>query len=300
MHTIGVDGVILGRSTESDIVYFEQIGRALAVRGNSYNKHREYEKKSIDELRNIAISRGINIRDDISKEEIINKLNSPVIIDLANNIEFIRELENNLQDRIKEYQKRSAPKSKRVIDPDDYLFDIDLENQELFDILSDLRERLYPDIWENNYNKALEYYEENGNLEVPASYKVNGKNLGQWISNQRSNFKQGKLSSYKQEKLTLIGMRWVSKNKNIIEEKKELCLSFGIDYDKYKKEIDKILYQELYSKLCFLKDNDLSYIEKDKLNKIFYMSSINMKVEYGYTLEELVLEYYIGSKKVKK
>ena len=36
VHAPNVDGVILGRETSSDIVYFEQIGRGLSVRGDSW------------------------------------------------------------------------------------------------------------------------------------------------------------------------------------------------------------------------------------------------------------------------
>ena len=38
VHDHDIDGVILGRGTASDIVYFEQIGRALSVRGNTYEE----------------------------------------------------------------------------------------------------------------------------------------------------------------------------------------------------------------------------------------------------------------------
>ena len=61
IHAPNVDGVIMGRGTSSDIVFFEQLGRALAV----------------------------------------NRNNNPVIIDLAGNYTYMNELENNIKDRIK-------------------------------------------------------------------------------------------------------------------------------------------------------------------------------------------------------
>lgn len=62
IHAPNVDGVIMGRGTSSDIVFFEQLGRALAV----------------------------------------NNIGSPIIIDLAGNFTYMNELENNIKTRIKE------------------------------------------------------------------------------------------------------------------------------------------------------------------------------------------------------
>lgn len=39
-----------------------------------------------------------------TKEDLVEKLIAPVVIDLTNNYEFIKELENNLRDRIKDIQ----------------------------------------------------------------------------------------------------------------------------------------------------------------------------------------------------
>ena len=48
VHAPNINGVILGRKTCSDIVYFEQIGRALAVRGDSLENIKEYESKTYE------------------------------------------------------------------------------------------------------------------------------------------------------------------------------------------------------------------------------------------------------------
>ena len=50
VHAPNIDGVILGRGTASDIIYFEQLGRALSVRGNTKEKFDEYEKLSMEKL----------------------------------------------------------------------------------------------------------------------------------------------------------------------------------------------------------------------------------------------------------
>lgn len=54
VHAPGVDGVILGRSTSSDIVFFEQIGRALSVKENTKEKYENYQNLSRSELLEIA------------------------------------------------------------------------------------------------------------------------------------------------------------------------------------------------------------------------------------------------------
>ena len=105
VHAPNIDGVIMGRGTTSDIVYFEQLGRGLSVRGNTKEKFDELEKYSIDKLIHMCREKDIPVRENSSKEELIEKLIAPVIIDLTNNYEFIKELENNLGNRIKEIIK---------------------------------------------------------------------------------------------------------------------------------------------------------------------------------------------------
>ena len=276
VHSLGIDGVILGRATESDIVYFEQIGRALSVRGDSIKRHLNYDKLSIEELKNIAKSKDINITDNMSREEIINKLVAPVIIDLTNNVEFIKELEDNLQDRIKEYQERIEPKSKRIIKLDDFLFDIDLENQELFDILNDLRDRLYSERWEYMYSKALEYYEENGNLEIPQRYVTStGEKLGMWVIIQRRKYKKGKMGSDKIRKLKLLKMRFETNKYDIEwEEMYEFAREY---YEKngnldlptdYKVSNGKILNSWIYLQKKKYKTGDLDFEKLKRLELI--------------------------------
>ena len=102
IHAPNVDGVIMGRGTSSDIVFFEQLGRALAVRGENREQYEALAQHSIEELILLCKKQEIPVLDNYTKEDIIGLLLAPVVIDLTNNIDFIRELENNLKDRIKE------------------------------------------------------------------------------------------------------------------------------------------------------------------------------------------------------
>ena len=213
VHAPDVDGVILGRGTTSDIVYFEQIGRALAVKGKTKEKYEEYDSLTRNELIDIAKGNGIDVSLDMTKEEIIDKLLSPVIIDLTNNIEFIEELENNLKNRVKEIQRKQG-KSNRKIKIRNTDFDINMENKDLYEILRYVRDRINPNNWDMMYELAKKYYEHYGNLKIPRSFKTkngyeadeNGYNLGNWINYQRMNYKKGSLSEYRIKKLKEIDM----------------------------------------------------------------------------------------------
>ncbi len=191
IHAPNIDGVIMGRGTTSDIVYFEQLGRALAVRGNTKEMFDELENHSIIELREMCNARDIPIKENSTKEELIEKLIAPVVIDLTNNYEFIKQLENNLKDRIKSIQT-SGLGDCREIKITDASFDIEIENQDLFEMLRYVMDRITM-TWEDKYNLAKAYYEHYGNLEVPYKFKTingydfdeNGIALGSWIWTQK-------------------------------------------------------------------------------------------------------------------
>ncbi len=60
--------------------------------------------------------------------------------------------------------------------------------------------------WEDWYDLAVSYYEENNNLKVPQGYVTKtGENLGNWIANQRKAYKTGKLTTEQISKLEAIG-----------------------------------------------------------------------------------------------
>ena len=219
VHAPGVDGVILGRSTSSDIVFFEQIGRALSVKENTKEKYENYQNLSRSELLEIAKKQNTQVTSNMTKDEIIERLLSPVIIDLTNNIEYIEELENNLKDRVKEIQK-SLGHNKREIKIRNLNFDIMVENKNLFEILRYVRDRLRPNTWELNYSLAKIYFEKYGSLEIKQNFKTlngidydeNGYNLGWWLVRQRQMYKISKLSKEREKLLEKIGMRFETRD----------------------------------------------------------------------------------------
>ena len=217
IHAPNIDGVILGRGTCSDIIYFEQLGRALSVRGNTKEKFEELEKLSEEELIKMCNEREIPLKEGLVKEEIIEKLLSPVVIDLANNIDFIRELENRLRDRIKEYGDNGTGILRGVLK--DASFDIEMVNVDLFELLKYVTDRLTM-TWEDYYELAKAYYEHNGNLFIPQKFKTidgivydeNGVNLGGWLDGQRNSYKGlGTYAALSPERIKIledIGMVW--------------------------------------------------------------------------------------------
>ena len=212
IHAPNIDGVIMGRGTTSDIVYFEQLGRALSVRGNTKDRFDELEQYSIEQLISMCKEKDIPIKDNISKEELIEKLIAPVVIDLTNNYDFIKDLENNLKDRIKDIQENGLG-NHREMKIRDASFDIEIENQDLFEMLRYVMDRMTL-TWEDKYNLAKTYYEHHGNLEISRNFKTlngydyneNGIKLGDWISTQRSLFINSKLSDERIELLKNIGI----------------------------------------------------------------------------------------------
>ena len=217
VHAPNVDGVILGRSTCSDIVYFEQIGRALAVRGDTEEKLNKLSQMSLEELTTLARNDNLEINSSDAKEDIANKLVSPLIIDLSNNYEYILELENDLKDKIREASSRSGmAKLPRNLKITNYRFDIELVNKDLYDMLSYVRSRLSLS-WEEMYELAKKYYEYHGDLEIPVKFKTingyeyndTGVNLGRWLHNQREN---QNLSDERRNLLSNIGMHFKDYN----------------------------------------------------------------------------------------
>ncbi|MBO4849264.1 MAG: helicase associated domain-containing protein [Clostridia bacterium] len=63
--------------------------------------------------------------------------------------------------------------------------------------------------WMKNYELAVSYYNDNGDLLIPSRYKTKeGINLGTWIKNQRKRSKTGTITTAEKELLNKIGMVW--------------------------------------------------------------------------------------------
>lgn len=212
IHAPNIDGVIMGRGTGSDIVYFEQLGRALSVRGKTKIEFEELEKLPYEKLLEMCQKIEIQVNDNASKEEIIEKLLAPIIIDLTGNYDFIKELENNLKNRVKQIEEKSKY-GQRVVKISDVSFDIEFINQDLYEVLENIKKQIFL-TWMDKYSVAKIYYEYYGSLDVPKNFKTidginyhqGGFDLYDWLIHQKSSAKSGNLSKDKQDALEAIGM----------------------------------------------------------------------------------------------
>ena len=307
VHAPNVDGVILGRSTCSDIVYFEQIGRALAVRGDTEEKLNKLSQMSFEELIALVRDSKVEIGSSDTKEDIANKLVSPLIIDLSNNYEYIAELENDLKDKIRETSLRhSAAKSPRSLKITNYRFDIELVNKDLYDMLSYVRSRLSLS-WKEMYELAKKYYEYHGDLEIPVKFKTingyeyndTGVNLGPWLYTQRQN---KNLSDERRNLLSSIGMSLRGDNASQWNKYYELAKKYYEHYGNLKiptkfKTINGYEYDETGINLgvwiSAQRQNKNLSDERRKLLSNIGMRFISLKEEkIWYSLYEQALKFY--------
>jgi hypothetical protein len=215
VHAPNVDGVILGRETSSDIVFFEQIGRALSVRGDTYVKFMEYQNLSFDEIKKLCEEKDISINDRMTKDDMIERLVAPVIIDLVGNYTFIRDLVTELKHRIKLY-KGFTFNITRNIEITENSFDVEFKEHDLYEALFSLNNTFIPKSWDESYELASNFYNKFKNLDINRSFKSDdgmnfdqyGYALGEWIVAQRKMYNKGLLEVDKIKKLNKIGMIW--------------------------------------------------------------------------------------------
>ena len=219
IHAPNIDGVIMGRGTASDIVYFEQLGRALSVRGNTKEKHDELAIHTVAELSDMCKEKDIKIKANATKEDLIEKLTAPVIIDLTDNYSFIKDLEDDFKDRIKMLEKNSnGSRTYRESEFKDVSFDIEMEDQDLYEMLEYVLDRLTMS-WDDKFELARAYSEYYGDLVIPIEFRTvdgytrdeHGIRLGIWLATQKQAYKgqEGrKINEEQIEKLIEIGMNF--------------------------------------------------------------------------------------------
>ena len=97
------------------------------------------------------------------------------------------------------------------------------------------------DAWERSFREAERYCQEHGNLEVPADYvDANGSWLGKWISVQRRAGREGRLTEEQTQRLSAIGMRWMSAQEMQWNRMYECAAQYVRDHE----GIEKLLMDE--------------------------------------------------------
>ncbi len=139
------------------------------------------------------------------------KKTNAVIFDIVLNIESLYSIgavEEEIQ--IATVYYRSHGEENKIVNEHFKIIDELCDCRELFEKLNETLSAS----WELMYESAKQYYEENGNLEVPKRFVTdNGLNLGSWVETQRKVFNskaEGNLSEEQIRKLEDLGMRWES------------------------------------------------------------------------------------------
>lgn len=203
VHAPGVDGGMMQRDTHSDIVFFEQLGRCLAVCEKNKEEYDELMQKSYEELMKICKDKDLDIKEGTSKKDLVEFALAPIILDFSGNSSFIKQLENNLKNRVKKI-KASSSYNKREIHFTDISFDVEMANEDIFQILKNLKSRLSV-TWMDYYNLVKTYSKHHDLYDMSYDFKTKdgihydeeGLAIGAWFSTQHTLYKQGKLSSMK-------------------------------------------------------------------------------------------------------
>ena len=164
------------------------------------------------------------------------------------------------------------------------------------------------DPWYVMYEYAQKYYSYYGNLDIKQSFRTNDGytydengsiRLGAWISKQRHFIDP---ESERGILLNNIGMIW-KKNKSKNGGRRNISFeSFfkfdGFDFEKNQSVLSHISVIEFKVKIDFLEEQGYHIVDEEgKLHEIFSMSSMNMKLRYGVSLEDLVNMYCKGKNK---
>ncbi len=306
VHAPNVNGVILGRGTKSDIVYFEQVGRGLSVRGDTYLRIEELQELDIITISEMCRDRNITI-DGLTKDDMIERLVAPTIIDLAGNISFIKDLVTDLKHRIRE-RDLSTTHIDRIISITDRSFDIEILGEDLLDTLMNINSEFAPQSWDDSYQLALNYYKKYKNLNISRKFKTDdgityneyGYALGEWLAVQKREYTYGKLSLEQIKKLEDIKIVW--KSVKTWEEAYELAKKY---YDVHKdlkisydfKTIDGYTPNNNgYSLGSWLVNQRRNYrlgkLGKDKIKKLEDIGIVWNIIKSFEESYKLVLEYY--------
>ena len=158
-----------------------------------------------------------------------------------------------------------------------------------------IREKMTFDEW---YKIANEYKEQYGNLLVPVSYVApTGKNLGSWIRTQRDNYRKGKISKDKQEKLEAIGMVWTLKEHISFQDMLKVAIIYQKEHGnllvpvKYVAPTGEALGRWIQNRRTEYKNKTLLKERIDALENIGMVWQVNQSYGWPY-MYKLAEDYY--------
>lgn len=233
VHISNINGVVLLRKTTSNIIYKQQIGRALEVNNyspvvfdfvNNFNNIKTFEFKS--ELKE-SIEKNNNYKEEFNlpelNEDFLLKVHDYIlpVLDIFEKIDL--ELKNCWDYRynqLLDYKEENGdcnvqkgyeknPTLAMWVSKQRSLY----KNQNLsmgkIKLLDDVGFAWDPidEAWFNNYKQLEMYLEKNGHCNILKRCKENPK-LGMWVSNQRYSNNMKKLAKKKIELLNKLGFDW--------------------------------------------------------------------------------------------
>ena len=231
VHIDGIEGVILLRETASPRIFFQQIGRALAVSQNEEPIIFDFVSNS-QSLKNNDISKDINNaikREDVERSSagLAKSAVSFSIEDYTQDfLNVLSEIRYNINDWSASFELYVEFKNKFGREPKQ---SEEFKRKNLGEWVSSQRrfhktkrlsqdriERLNAtgfawDPWEAEWEECFDAYKvfkQLNNREPKRSEEFKRKNLGMWCSNQRRSFKTEKLSQDKLERLNEMGFEW--------------------------------------------------------------------------------------------
>ena len=203
-----------------------------------------------------------------------SKKTNTVIFDIVLNIENIYSIDSIKEEmQVATSYYRSLGEADQIINEKFKIIDEVRNCRELFEKLNDALTAT----WDMYYASAKQYYEENGNLEVPARYITEeGYALGSWINNQKAIRKGtivGKLTEDQIKKLDDIGMIWDSLDyfweQSFISAKEYYLAHGNLDVPtNFKSKDGKHLGNWVLRQRQLYKSNSLTDEQVKKLNSI--------------------------------
>lgn len=240
VHVEDIAGVILLRPTVSPIIYKQQIGRTLSAGKEISGEPVVFDiVGNIENLYSIASLRAEMetsihyIHGNDETEKIVNE-RFEILGELKNCLELFRELENVLSSswdvmylEAKKYfeQYGNLAVKQQYINEAGYPVgrwvhtqrqnykkgDVSLteERIEKLNAIGMEWQCVEEKSWNVGYRYAKTFFEENGHLDIPATYVTeNGFALGGWYRHVRLKYQEGRLEEGYAEALENIGMKW--------------------------------------------------------------------------------------------
>ena len=221
VHMEDLDGVIMVRPTESERVYFQQLGRALAVTTQRENpivfdlvSNAGVMKSGMDFWREVGQEMGLEEADNLGKF-------FHITAEAADFISYVEETEYDYYSAMKEFYEEYGhlyiPPGYRVDDHDVYAEFLRIRNNR--GSLSGEYKKKYEDIgmdWEITYQwmkgfwACQSYFEEHGNLDVPSTYEPEDPEHGVWLYDFLKRCRLKKAHMYERQIMMLdsLGMDW--------------------------------------------------------------------------------------------